>query len=68
MVPGETITITFERNKGWDKPAYTATFEVGGKEVPADMTTDENVATATITVPADIDDGDVVLKSVAPKA
>ena len=64
LVPGESITFTFDRGQSWLKGTYTPNFTVGGKSVTGvTLTTSGHVATATFTVPFGVSDGDVTMTS-----
>ena len=67
LVPGETVTFTYDRGDTWKSGSYsTASFTVGGQIVSNDtpVTINGEVATTTFTVPDSIANGDVVCDSI----
>ena len=65
LVPGESITFTYDRDGNWQNSSYTVSFTVGGRTVSGvTLKIDGTVATATFTVPYNLTDGDVTLNTI----
>ena len=64
LVPGESITFTYDREGNWMDSSYTVNFTVGGQTVSGvTLDIDGTVATATFKVPYNLTDGNITLNA-----